>query len=147
MSDVAQKINQQIAAARELLRPSPVRLHHVPRWFARKLRPLKGQLHPRSARYLSGNSLFDEAACYIEYDGKFGNNWLDHWGTTVSHGRPCFVSEPYHVTSSAMTNLDRICELTGLRWYLDPNSWWYPGWTQRIAIYDPSSERQAEGGV
>lgn len=123
-------LEKHIAEARALLRPSPVRPHHVPRWLATRLRSLRG-------RYCDRQRGYSASAVLCEVVTATGGGWLDHWGSTTTGDRPCFVSEPYRFTAQDAASLDQIAESTGLRWYLSANSWWYPGSTIRVVIFVP----------
>jgi len=131
-------LRAQIERARELLRPSPVRQGHRPAWLMRYLRPLRH----------NGDSPW-RAFCRL-FDGELNRScWLDHWGSTRLErpdGRPevtgnvLFVSEPYGFRGEMARDLERLRELTGLRWQLESNAWWNPGQTVRILILPAEGE-------
>ena len=108
-SEVASKQRAQIEAARELLKPTPVRLHHTPRWARREFK-------------LYGTK----------------PSWCDHWGSTkLPDGRVAFVSEPYDISPGTLCEIDAIAKRHGWTWWLEALSWWYPGHTFRIVIVRP----------
>lgn len=66
-------------------------------------------------------------------------SFLDHWGSTITEiGRRDFVSEPYMDHDRAAEFANRVGGVLGCKWYVDANSWWYPGHTIRIGFIDPS---------
>jgi hypothetical protein len=108
VSDVAAVI-ARIEQARALLGPSKVRLHHVPRWFAK-------------SRIISESGIWQ-------------GSWLDHFGsTTLADGRAAFVSEPYHVTAAELAECQEIAARVGCDFWVSANSWWYPGVTIRLVF-------------
>lgn len=119
---------QQIDAARLTLNPRPVKLHHIPQWFVRRLRVYRG-------RHATTSSGLLRAMLQSVGDA---NHWLDHWGSSTSRdGRPAFVAEPYGFGPEVAGALDKLAAETGLEWSVESNSWWYPGHTVRIEIYEP----------
>ena len=124
-----------IQRARELLKPSPVRLHHVPGWLTKRIKQRLGRLpgcHYADDRLREVASM---AAGSVMCD-----SWLDHWGSTTHRGRKAFVTEPYADRSHIEAAL-RFADLLGLQVEFAANSWWYPGSTLRIAFYLPDEER------
>jgi hypothetical protein len=113
-----------IAKARALLLPSPVRLHHAPRWFA------------SAVRKLMPSDLWGRTSSWSAIDNLRNSNelhWLDHWGsTTLADGRIAFISEPYDITPEAIAWLAEIAMRAGCEFWVSPNSWWYPGATIRL---------------
>jgi len=98
---------ETILAARRILKPTPVRIGHVPRWFKKS-----GAFGPY---------------------GEISSSWLDHYGSTkLSDGRVAFVSEPYSVGADQILECEDIAKWLGLDFWVDPNSWWYPGYTIRL---------------
>ena len=128
----AARTREFIHRARELLKPSEVRLHHVPNWF--RLRMLKA--FGCSDGDTTGWDVLHRAVRI-----HFGDNahWLDHFGSTKYAGSVAFASEPYEmaVTPDAVARLDAFTEKLGIKWHLSANSFWYPGWTIRILLYEP----------
>jgi len=68
--------------------------------------------------------------------------WLDHWGTSTENrfdccaeAGVCFVSEPYHFCGDTAKLLDALAKALDLTWHVLPNSYWYPGHTQRIVLH------------
>lgn len=120
----ASKQEQTIEKARLILKPSPVRLHHMPRWFIAGVRRSHGRL------------LYNSAITTLE-NGPYcrTTHWLDHWGSTDYHGKQCFVSEPYNLSAEAIKAISDFCRDAGFCWEILSNSWWYPGSTLRLLIY------------
>ncbi len=122
---VAASVNARIAAARKLLKSSPVTLWACPRWLRWRIESVeKGTWLPME--YLFGEQLHTTA------------RWLDHWGTSRIGSRSVFVSEPYDFDLDDAKEVDVFCKTLGLGWYLSSNSWWYPGRTIRIVFYEES---------
>lgn len=114
-----------IEEARELLRPSPVCQGHVPNWFRVALmKAFPGKMRWQST--VGENVLWAVAGN--------GAEWLDHWGSTKFADKVMFVSEPYHFTEVDANHVAAIAKAIGCDWYVDSNSWWYPGHTIRIAF-------------
>ena len=127
--NATEKQRQHIEAARKLLKPTPVRLRHVPNWL--RLRMLKA--FGCSNRDTAGWAVLNHAT------GGINPSWLDHWGSTVlPSGQRAFVSEPYNFGAETARAVQAFCEPAGLRWHVDANSEWYPGWTVRIEITEPT---------
>jgi hypothetical protein len=138
--EIAAAQNRQIVAARELLKPTPVRLHHVPNWLRlRILAAIRAGRIPRAPwnRYCGT----DGWSVLMHVQSCIGDRFLDHFGSTHYRGRPCFVNEPY-LSSEDMDKNRRFAELLGLHWVVSSNSWWFPGNTTRIAFWEPD-----EGGA
>jgi len=138
--EAARQQRRQIQAARELLKPSEVRLHHVPRWLARRI---KAALGKSSRRYYSAFDEVQRAAAATAANGSA--YWLDHFGSTTLHGRPAFVAEPY-LSPSMIPDAIRFAELLGLTFDILPNSWWFPGRTTRLVFQEPPEPQQADPG-
>ena len=128
-SHAANDTEQRIRAARQLLKPSEVRLHHVPNWFRRAL--LKAYGCPRHDT--SGHAVLYHAASN-------DRDWLDHWGSTQIDGKAAFVSEPYGLSAESMAAAAELATKAGCRFYVSPNAWWYPGATIRLVF-----EQRTEG--
>ena len=126
---------RQIQAARDLLQPSEVRLHHVPRWLTRRI---KAALGKSPLAYHFGPDEVRRAAD-VASTNRHGAYWLDHFGTTTVHGRPAFVSEPY-LEVGMVEDARRFAKLLGLTFDIRPNSWWYPGQTTRLVFQEPKSK-------
>jgi len=131
MTSPTQRQMEHISAARELFKPSPVRLHHVPDWLRRRMLKAFGSAH----RDTSGWGVLNHAL-------RGGQDfWLDHWGTTtLPNGHRAFVSEPYGFTPEMARGLQEFCKPMGVSYYVSANSWWYPGWTVRIVIEEPEPQ-------
>ena len=126
-----------IDQARELLRPSPVELHVLPSWLAKRIRARFGHT-PGCC-----NSL-----CRLQrvalIAGRGNDAWFDHWGVAVVDGRPGFISEPYANCADVKAAL-RFAELLDLEVDFQANSWWYPGQTLRIVFFRPvDAQHQAD---
>jgi hypothetical protein len=124
----ARQQRRHIEAARDLLKPSPVRLHHVPRWLIQRIRKHIGTV----PMCHSGFDVVHQAACDTGSD-----SWLDHFGSTTINGRPAFVSEPY-LGSRGIVDAMRFAERLMLEFDFSPNSWWYPGQTTRLIFQEPA---------
>lgn len=123
MTDAGAETRAHIAAARDLLGPTPVRLDHVPRWFKKALHPYHRKLEMTYQRV-------QHAFATIGH-----GHALDHWGsTTLGDGRVAFVSEPYDVDAAVLAGCERLADEVGCVFYLDPNSWWFPGRTIRLVF-------------
>jgi len=130
------EVQQQIDTAREILKPSPVRPNHIPRWFAQCLKPFR---HKHDGTNMSFHRMREAV----------GGRWVDHYGSTLivrrEFGREvrteqiCFVSEPYGFRPDDARYLDELAKRTGVLWSLEANSWWYPGHTVRIVIEPPKA--------
>ena len=119
-----------IRQAREILRPTPVRLHHAPGWFSRVVQRAYG-------RGCQGATLLEQIARLTDHAAD--SRWLDHWGSTkLPDGRVAFASEPYDLSPSAVTMLARFAEDIGCEFWVSPNSWWYPGATIRLLFAQSS---------
>ncbi len=123
---------EQINDARRLLKPTPVKKNHVPKWFRRAL--LKAYGRPPHA--MDGHSVIMHAKSVCGWE------WLEHWGSTTIHGRQAFVSEPYpyHLTFSDLACIVEMCQRTGLKYRISPNAWHYPGKTFRVLIFESDGE-------
>lgn len=121
---------EMIEAARALLRPTPVKLHHVPNWFRMALLRGFGCADCRT----SGEDVLHYAIDCVRRRNYF-SSWLDHWGSTAYQSRPNFVSEPYNITEDNVKEIAEIARKSGCKWFLTANSWWFPGATIRIAFY------------
>jgi len=134
----------EILEARALLRPTPVNLHHIPRWFLQALRPFRKRFGGRLESPFQGFENMRNALG----GGQLGNAWLDHFGSTKLVRRHAgreritdetvFVSEPYGLTPGGTLALAELTRLTGIRWSVESNSWWYPGHTIRIVFEPPT---------
>lgn len=85
MDNAAAKRQRRIEAIRAITKPSPVRLHHEPRWL---LKLARDRLRAMKRHIPSGSKLW--MLCHtLGIDPHF----MDHWGTT-DNGET-FVCEPY----------------------------------------------------
>lgn len=126
-------ISEQV---RQLLQPTPVKYHHVPKWL--RLRLL--QSFGKGAGTTKGSSLLFIA----HHETLVSTQWLDHDGsTTLIDGTRAYVSEPYDFNWAAAKAVQAFCERLGLNWVVEANSEWYPGRTLRIVITEP---RKAQYG-
>lgn len=120
---------QQIQAARAILKPSPVRLNKVPPWMRRRLLTARRQ---RGLDTYSSNSidvLFQLASARV----------VDHFGTIDYRGRTAFVSEPYALDIPAIQEFVGMLG-PGVRWDVEANSWHFPGQTFRIVFWEESQQ-------
>lgn len=122
LCDAAQE--EFIREARARLQPSPVRLHHVPRWA-----------RPGWRRAVRAYSLPAGASFRL----------LDHWGSTVrvaddGERYTDLVSEPYAASCAAVdpAQLGAFDRVFGVVGEVSDNSWWYPGHTIRITWREPA---------
>lgn len=113
---------QRLRAAREFTGAKPVRLHHMPLWFK------------RIAKQLLDPEYRHTYACDLTYriQWKFGCR-MDHWGSS-DHGKT-FVSEPYGGESDVLA-FRRFADLAGLKFRLSAASWWNPGQTIRLELWE-----------
>lgn len=122
----AAKQQEFFRRARELLKPSEVRLNHVPNWF--RLRLLKAFKHPWGN---TGGDAILSHAVDVHFRDPY---WLDHWGST-DNGK-VFVSEPYNLSPENVAELDSFAKKLGVQWYISACSWWFPGQTIRVAFFE-----------
>lgn len=122
-SSAASKQQEFIEKMRALAKPSPVRLHHEPRWLLKRIHKSCG----RSMRVWE-----------YAHSERFGF-FLDHWGT-VDDGK-VFVSEPYP-TARMIAAADAFSESLGLQIYIRANSHWNPGSTIRLEFRVPPHEEK-----
>lgn len=60
----------------------------------------------------------------------FGAGVLDHWGRAVlPTDRPCFVMQPYGVSSESLIACERFAAASKLKFEMSAASEWYPGKT------------------
>lgn len=113
--------------------PGKVTRHRIPGWMSRHLvkrfKTLRGC--PDNWSRLQG-------ALRLTGDGLPG--WLDHAGYALVGNEPCFVSEPYGLTSRAIASLARFSEQTGLEYEISAASNHYPTRTLRIIFRPPATE-------
>ncbi len=118
-----------IAAARNLLEPSPVRLHHVPNWF--RLRLLRAYGCDRGDTSGFAMLCFATTGCACSLP-----TWIDHWGSCDHRGKTAFVTEPYSLAPADLQQIDAIAKRCGIAWHITSNSWWFPGSTIRVLLYE-----------
>ena len=135
-TDAGRMQMQFIDAARQLLQPSPVDLHHVPGWFRLVLLENYGCQHGPT----DGSTLLTTLAQTLEW------RWVDHWGSTSYHGVHAFVSEPYGLRAADLGAIAEMCRACNLEYIVSPNSWWYPSHTIRILIF-PKTDTLSHGPV
>ena len=115
----------RIKLAREVLKPSRVRLHRSPFWFRQALREALWSPNRPIGRH--GEVLIHQVL------GPLG--WLDHWGLSkLDSGTEVFVSEPYSVDENEILSIAAVASAIDCRWWLSANSWWNPGATIRIVF-------------
>ncbi len=124
-----------IENARELLKPSPVRIGHCPRWFASACRTALKK-HDIYIEPYSGS----DAVMFAVAEAVSGSStrWIDHWGSTVHHGMEAFVTEPY-LSIEDVASAVEMAKMLGLEIDISSNSWWFPGSTTRIAFLKPKN--------
>lgn len=128
-----------IEKARDLLSPSPVKLGHLPQWFASACRTALKKHHIPIERYDLPETLMYKVAetASKNEDGQSASiTWIDHWGSTVHNGRQAFVTEPY-LSAQDVANAVKMAKMLDLEIDIDSNSWWFPGETTRIAFLKP----------
>ncbi len=130
------KMEEHIRRSRKALKPSPVRLHHVPSWLRRRLLEAYGARD----RMTDGHSVLHHVA-----GSTGGSEWLDHWGSTLVDGQRVFVSEPYNLPPEAIEQIATIAKAIDCTWWISANSWWCPGYTIRVVIAPPR-EKKTGGG-
>lgn len=128
---------QHIEAARELLKPSPVRHHHVPDWLRRRCLKRFGTGGNGDT---SGWHVIHHAVEQV-VDGR-SRHWLDHFGSTTIGDRRAFAIEPYNLTRPCLADVFRLGDELGLDVEIDANSWWYPGRTIRVLFFEPTEGNQ-----
>jgi hypothetical protein len=127
---------QRIREAREVMKPSPVKLNRVPLWLKKRLIAAKkaGKFDTDDDRYTRDDIYYAAAqAVQTVYRFRDASDLLDHWGTTDWYDwKDAFVTEPYHHPAQVAKS---FADLLGLEWNESPNSWWNPGETFRIVFY------------
>lgn len=138
-NDTTRQQELRIKAARELLEPTPVRLHHFPLWMKQAMNRVakaRGFTFTRDSIMPLGR--FEELLhSLMAPEIRHKNARLDHWGSSRTANEESFVSEPYGMTVEAFAAWELFAELAGLKCCLSPNSYWYPGSTMRIEIVQP----------
>jgi hypothetical protein len=138
----AKKQHQQIEAARKLLQPGEVKLHKIPGWLKLRVRAYRRRKGWNLSRHIHCD--FEDTIPEIarEIGIEDSSHWLDHWGTSTETryaccnvAGTCFVSEPYGFHTETAKLLDALAAAFDLTWHVLPNSWWYPGHTQRIVLH------------
>ena len=107
-----EKIRRQILDLRKKTGAVEVRHHHMPLWFMKAAWP-----HVK------------HGTNWPEWSESVLGLYLDHWGT-CERGR-VFVNEPYPSPDDHRKHAE-VAERLGLELIVSPNSWWYPGWTNRF---------------
>ena len=141
----ADEQRRQIEAARKLLQPGEVKLHEVPGWLNVRIRAYRRRKGWGRSQYSSGY-LFQEILPDIAKEAGIDDHghchWLDHWGISTetrykccNEAGTCLVSEPYSFDTETARMLDALAAAFDLTWHVLPNSWWYPGHTQRIVLH------------
>lgn len=62
---------------------------------------------------------------------------VDHWGSAVSLGKPCFVSQPYNIDGRTLLRAEQWVEALGLDMTVLARSHHYPGRTFTILVEEP----------
>jgi hypothetical protein len=120
---------QEVEARRRLLQPSEVE-HRIPDWFRKRL--IRAYGCERGLR--SGADVLEHAR------RANGWTWLDHRGSTAWRGQTAFVSEPYNLSATELRQIADMCSRCDLHYRVTSNSWWNPGETIRILIFQPEIE-------
>lgn len=145
---------RQIEQDRARLGVSPVRKAHVPKWFWLAVARAYPPGHP--TRYLGFFNSFDSAwkTPDVITNAVGGREWLDHWGSSeLPDGRVAFVSEPYRppYNDEIGERLRAAAAEIGCEFWVDENSWHYPGSTVRLVFApltaDPPRRDRAVPGV
>ncbi len=69
-----------------------------------------------------------------------GSEWADHYGRVIQEdGSQILVSEPYQLLTRGYEQLEEFCWTLGLSYKVEARSWWCPGQTLRIVIWEGSS--------
>ena len=130
-----------IAHAREVLRPSKVKINHMPGWLTKRMLVAK-KAGKFSSLFLSrsGSNMMVEILAAMPRL----SHWADHFGSTIlARGgkgpREFFVAEPYGLTEQSALGAIQFAEMLDLGIEIDANSWHYPGSTVRI-IFWPKEE-------
>lgn len=111
------KVELEIARLREINKPEPVKLHHIPKWFKQKL-ILWLKLHDRYDQWASVNPLNAFAKAinwHVDHSGSSDNGWK-------------FVNEPYGERDDKNAE---VAKALGCDFCMSSNSYWYPGRTTR----------------
>lgn len=131
MNDQQSQQDRFIALARELMQPSVVLLHHIPKWLIRKLQQARREGRFSCQCASMAQSLLDGAVAAAHKNSDTCNELLDHWGSTDKG--TTFVTEPYHLNLVAAAEFARIVNLD---WCYSANSYWFPGSTFRISFFE-----------
>jgi hypothetical protein len=128
-------VKSYIASVRELLKPTPVRLHHVPQWLnvaVSRVAKAQGWKIPAN---MDHPVRFGWCLDQLGADGCKGlSGSLDHFGSWKAGKREGFCGEPYQLNAREIAAWEAFAELAGLECYVSADSWWYPGWTLRISV-------------
>lgn len=125
-------VEARIAEMRRILKPSPVRLDHLPNWL--RLRCLKvfgSPWHGGTCGWAAREAMRKAV------DAQFSHvTWLDHQGSTpMVGGGVAWVTEPYGDVERLAPVMSWLAHRLGCRWYVTSNSWWYPGFTVRGGLH------------
>lgn len=128
---------------REERKPSPVRLHHVPDWFRRRLLKVFGTWRGQTSASLVFYHFQNHVMAFP--------NWIDHWGSTrLPDGSVAFISEPYSRPEDVRDSVAALAHDLGCSWCITGNSEWFPGSTIRIELFEgpdstPISDLERKG--
>ena len=123
--------DQEIQLARELLKPSEVKLHRVPNWLRSRLLKMK-KAGKFTCDSTSSATMLHSAICATGVPPQV----LDHWGTTTWYDEEVLVTEPY---SPNLLHMAKIAKFLGVGCKGSGKSWHYPGYTTRI-LFTPLFE-------
>lgn len=139
-SETASEARRRDEAAREVLKPTPVKSGRVPAFIKTAVTSIAKQ---RSIRLDAGMSPLSRLQRVLnEFHPRAGSYpTLDHWGTTDFRGSTAFVSEPYSTNGGCLSAWEAFAVAAGLGFRLDANSWHAPGSTIRLMLYEKLADR------
>ena len=112
--------HESVLRYRKRFSTDAVRLHHLPRWWKRRVKQAGGEIYA--------------------YSYGLGEDIFDHCGS--SRNGTVFVSEPYgsHDDPQLIASVGRVAIRLGLEYVILPacRSWWNPPSTCRIEFWEPS---------
>lgn len=119
--DAQKAVEKRIAEYRKLMKPTHVKLHHIPRWMVRLL---AAAVRKAGRRYYRGDMHMAIHAMGFECV-----RFMDHWGS-IERGT-IFVSEPYPYVGMC-GDVERFAELIGCEVIIGAVSEWNPPYTIRL---------------
>lgn len=110
---------------------SPVKRHHIPRWFGRRINAAYG----RGCSQLTYSAKLDILLARCGPRSTENDLWRDHWGSTrLPDGRTAWVSEPYVLPGERILALVRLASWLECELEITGVSAHAPGRTVRIAF-------------